>query len=199
MANSVREDFPQFVRNYKKKLSGNFFTLTPDKIDQYLNGDNFHVTRKYDGQLAVLFFDGETVSAYNSGGNEYPALPCVGEAAACLKKAKVKEAILAAELYTDESKGRTRVFHSLAAVSDAAKQNTLRLAPFDIISFNGEEWDVFQKGGSYGDTHKKLSNIFNEAGAICAPVRYSVANSRDAVKKLFDDWVTGEGSEGLVV
>ena len=186
------------VKDYKKKLSSIFVTVTPDKIDQYLNGDTFHVTRKYDGQLAVLFFDGKAVMAYNTGGKQLPGLPCTDEAAALLAKAKVKEAVIAAELYAEESAGRTRVYHSVSALADPKKHASLRLAPFDILSLDGVEWDVYATGGSYGDTHKKLAGLFS-GGKTCESVRYAACNSREAVKKLFDEWVSGESAEGLVV
>jgi hypothetical protein len=60
--------------NNKKTLSRNFVSLGPHKIDGYLGNDTFFVTRKYDGELALVFFDNGTVSAYNSGGTPLPEL-----------------------------------------------------------------------------------------------------------------------------
>ena len=190
-------DLSKAAIEYKKKLSKSFISLNPEKLNEYFYGETFHVTRKYDGQFTVLFFEGDAVLAFNSSGKEFPPLPCITEAAACLKEAKVQKAVLAAELYADESGGRTRVFHSLSALADPGKHGTLRLAFFDILSIDGEEWDAYQKGGDYGNTHKKLSGIFKSG--MCAPVKYCAVKSKDEVRKIFDEWVTEGGSEGLVI
>ena len=186
--------YSMIAREYKKNISKNFISLCPEKIEEYLNGDHYHVTRKYDGELAVLFFDGTRAYAFNSGGKEFPPLACVDAAAACLKRAGKKNAVLGAELYADESKGRTRVSNTLAALADANKRTTLRLAFFDILSLDNNEDSV----RGFGEMHAALSGIFTD-DHYCTPVQYRFAKTRAEVQALYDEWVQNEGSEGLVV
>jgi uncharacterized protein YegL len=184
--------------DYKKKLSKKCMSLSPEKIDEYLNGNNYHVTRKYDGELAVLFFNGETAYCCNSGGNEFPPLPCVEMAAVCLKQAGVTSAFLGAELYADESLGRSHVFDVLSALADTKRHDTLRLAFFDILRLEGKDWDSSQHSGDYGYTQKTLSKIFCN-NTLCEPVKYRTAGNKFEVKAIYDDWVQNGGSEGLVI
>jgi hypothetical protein len=70
----------------------------------------------------------------------------------------------------------------------------LCLAPFDIISYNGSEW----QGKRYDETHKKLCQLFDGAHKI-TPVRYKTAKDKNDLTAIFTEWVTNEGGEGLVV
>ncbi|GHT94434.1 hypothetical protein FACS1894141_1100 [Spirochaetia bacterium] len=191
---AANSTFTEIAREYKKTISKRFVSLSPDKMDEYLNGDTFFVTRKYDGELAVIFLENNVLSALNSNGNTIVDLPCLREAAKCLAAAGIKRCALAAELYVDESRGRSRVFDTIAALNDPTKQENLRLAFFDILSLDA----VDGSGWAYPDTHQKLTKLFG-ADKYCTPVRYQSVNSRGKVKELFNEWVLAEGSEGLVV
>jgi uncharacterized protein YegL len=180
------------AREYKKALSRNFISLNPNKIDEYLGNDIFFVTRKYDGELALVFFDNGNASAYNSGGTPLPDLPCLREAAACIRGAGIQNASFAAELYLDEAKGRTRVFDTIAALASPERHGDLRLAFFDILKMNGAEWNK-----QFEEIYTTLSKIFNTKQ--CAPVRCEKVSSKEKVKQLFGEWVTKEGGEGLVI
>ncbi|GMO51940.1 MAG: hypothetical protein Ta2G_09700 [Termitinemataceae bacterium] len=178
---------------YKKSLSKNFIAISPTQIDERIYGKELFVTRKYDGILVILFWQKGKLTVCNSSGNTVDArIPCFAYAASCFKNTGIKEAVIAAELYVDEIKGRTHVFQTLKALT--SDKNTLCLAPFNIISYNGIDW----VGKRYDETHKTLSHLFEAAHRI-TPVLYAKAKDKSELKTIFSKWVTEEGSEGLVV
>ena len=182
------------VASYKKEVCKAYISLNPDQIEDRLGGSSFFVTRKYDGELAVLFWNGEECFSLNTGGRVRMGLPCLEEAARLFRAAGLAEAVVPAELYTDEEQGRSRVFETLAALADRQLLGTLRAAPFDIISLDGKPY----RGASYADTHKKLGEICGTS-ELCRPVRMETAGDKARVRELFAKWVTEEGGEGLVV
>jgi hypothetical protein len=182
------------VSSYKRDVCKSYSSINPGQIQDRLSGTSFFVTRKYDGELAVLFWNGTECFAINTGGKVRMGIPCLEEAAKCLKAAGLKDAVIASELYADEEKKRSRVFDVLAALADKSLQESLCLAPFDIISIDGKPY----RSLSYGDTHKKLGEIFS-AGRQCKPVRCETAESKAQVTDIFSRWVEEEGGEGLVV
>jgi hypothetical protein len=58
---------------------------------------------------------------------------------------------------------------------------------------NGIEWKTV-----YANTHNKLAELFTQNN-YCAPVLCQEAHTKARVKELFNEWVTKQGSEGLVV
>jgi ATP-dependent DNA ligase len=180
--------------NYKKHVSNSFIPIVIDDIDTRLSGTSFFVSRKYDGELAVITVDGKESAAFNSSGGKLPGLEIIANFAASCAKAGIKQAAVAAELYADESQGRTRVGDVRAALNDKAKAKNLRIAPFDIISIDGQEW----KAASYADTYAKLKKLSADT-KNCAPVRMKSAASKAGIKEIFAEWVEQEGAEGIVV
>jgi ATP-dependent DNA ligase len=193
-ADAVDEETAAIVANYRKDICKKYISLNPEQIDARLGGTKFFVTRKYDGELAVLFWDGNGLFSINSGGRVRKGLPCMEEAAKLLAAAGVREAVVPAELIVEESGGRARVFDTLAALADPAQHARLRLAPFDILRLDGEPF----RANSYEEVHARLGRIFGE-GEFCRPVRCEAADSKAAVKALYAAWVEDEGGEGLVV
>jgi 4-hydroxy-3-methylbut-2-enyl diphosphate reductase IspH len=92
---------------YKKSLTQSFRAITPEEIESRLAGSAFHVTRKYDGIMVLLFWDGTGIQAFTSSGNPIETVPCFTEAAAALKTASLSEAVIAAELYACEKTAKT--------------------------------------------------------------------------------------------
>ncbi|MDR1603628.1 MAG: hypothetical protein LBS10_02395 [Gracilibacteraceae bacterium] len=182
------------VPAYKTEVCKRYISLNPEQIESQLGGTNFWVTRKVDGELAVIFWDGMDAWAVNTGGRLRLGLPCLEEAARCLRAAGVGAAIIPAELHAAEDKARARVFDTAAALADEKRHGDLRLAPFDIISLDGAP----VKTSSYADVHGRLSEWFG-AAALCPPVPLRTAGAKSEVRELFRRWVTEEGAEGLVV
>ena len=47
----------QVVSSYKKDVCKKYISLAPEQIDERLAGTTFYISRKYDGELAVLFWE----------------------------------------------------------------------------------------------------------------------------------------------
>ena len=96
----MEQKYIQAAIDYKKNIAGKFMLVEGALLKQRLDGERFAVTRKIDGHLQVLFYDGGKVTMFNSQGNQKAeSLKCLDAAAQALKKAGVKQAVIAAELY----------------------------------------------------------------------------------------------------
>jgi hypothetical protein len=191
---AVDKETTDLAASYKKDVCKNYISINPAQIDERLGGTSYYVTRKYDGELAVLFWNGTECFALNSGGKVRMGLPCMEEAAELFRAAGLTQAVIPAELYVDEEKERSRVFEVLAALADKSLHGRLRLAPFDIVSLDGKPF----RAAFYGEVHKKLAETCG-TGAMVQPVRCETVDSKNQVKALFAKWVDEEGGEGLVV
>lgn len=190
----ITKDLSQKAIDYKKNIAGKFMLVEGAKLKARVAGTDFCVTRKIDGHLQVFFFkDGDTVLLNSNGIDKAGRLHCLDVAAECLKKAGVKDAIVAGELYMPREGGRPRCADVTSALADSGKRDQLCLAPFDIVSLDGKSFE----GVPYQETYKALSDIF-KADAVC-PVQMMRAASLDEVKAIYDEWVECDGAEGLVI
>lgn len=190
----ITKDLSQKAINYKKNIAGKFMLVEGAKLKARVAGTDFCVTRKIDGHLQVLFYKGGDAVLLNSNGiDKAGKLHCLDVAAECLKKAGVKEAIIAAELYMPKDGGRPRCADVTSALADDTRRDTLCLAPFDIVSLDGQSFESVP----YQETYKALSGIF-KADAVC-PVQMMHASSLDEVQAIYDEWVECDGAEGLVI
>ena len=180
--------------DYRKTVCKSYLSLNPEQIDFRLTGSKFFVTRKYDGEMSIIFFDNNETVIVNRSGRVRRGIPCVEEAGRLLAQAGIKQAVIPAELYVDESAGRCRIFDLLATLSDEKSISRLRLAAFDILEIDSAPF----KAASYADTCNKLNAIFAK-GETCKTVRTQQAASKSEVKDLYVKWVEGEDAEGLVV
>ena len=184
----------QTAINYKKNIAGRFVAVDGAKIKQAIAGQQICVTRKIDGHLQVVFFrDGKCTMLNAQGKQRADGLKCLDVFAESLKSSGVKSASIAAELYYPAESGRPRCSDVISALADNAKRDLLRLAPFDIIELDGTDWNP----GSYAETHKKLCSFFKDDSV--SPIEMRIASSTDEVQEIYDEWVVGEGAEGLVI
>ena len=193
-AAAVDPDSAQKAILYKKEVTKNYINLNSEQIDLRLGGTEFYVTRKYDGEMNVLFYDGDNAAIINRSGKVRTGLPCVEDARNALKAAGITQAIIPGELFVDQSKGRTRVFDVLAALADQAGKDTLRLAFFDLLELSGQPF----KANSYNETFSKINELFGSA-KLCRVVECKPCKSKAEVKDIYAKWVEEEGAEGLVV
>ena len=193
-AEAVDGDSAQKAIQYKREVTKNYININSDQIDLRLGGTVFAVTRKYDGEMQVLFVDGDLAVIINRSGRVRMGLPCVEDAKQALKAAGVTQAVVPAELYLDESAGRTRVFEVLAALADPSRTGSLRLAFFDLLELGGQPYQA----NSYDETYAKLGELFGSA-KLCGPVACKSCKSKAEVKDVYANWVEEEGAEGLVV
>jgi ATP-dependent DNA ligase len=193
-AEAVAAELSAKAINYKKEVTKSYLSICPEQMNDRLSGTNFFVTRKYDGELNLIFFDGVNVFILNRSGRVRLGLPCVEEAGKALIAAGVKQAVIPSELYVNEEKGRTRVFDVLESLANDKLVKNLYLAPFDVFEINND----INRAMSYEETYKKLTEIFGKTD-MCRPVVMQKASSKHEVRVIYNQWVEEEGSEGLVV
>lgn len=190
----MEQKYIQTAIDYKKNIAGHFVLVEGAVLKQRVAGEHFAVTRKIDGHMQVVFYeDGNAFMLNASGKQKAESLKCLDAFATALKKAGVKSAVIAAELYYPAESGRPRCSDVISALADSRKKDLLRLAPFDIVELDGAPW----KTEHFADTHKKLSALFQDD--LVRPVEMRNASSAAEVQEIYDEWVAGEGAEGLVV
>lgn len=190
----IEQKYIQTAIDYKKNVAGKFVLVEGAKLKQRIDGERFAVTRKIDGHMQVVFYvDGQVFMLNANGKQKAEKLKCLDAFAEAVKTAGLKQAVIAAELYLPRPEGRPRCGDVQAALADDAKRDQLALAPFDIVELDGEKWHAEH----YADTHNKLCTIFQSEQV--KPVQMRNASSKDEVQEIFDEWVGGEGAEGLVV
>jgi ATP-dependent DNA ligase len=193
-AEAVAEELSAKAINYKQEVTKSYISISPEQINDRLGGMEFFVTRKYDGELNLIFFDGDNVFVLNRSGRVRLGLPCVEEAGKALSAAGIRQAVIPSELYVNEEKGRTRVFDVLESLADEKLVKNLCIAPFDIYEIDND----VNRAMSYGETYRRLNEIFGKT-EMCRPVTMQKAASKTEVKEIYRKWVDDEGSEGLVV
>ena len=190
----ITKSLSQKAIDYKKNIAGKFMLVEGAKLKSRVAGTDFCVTRKIDGHLQVLFYqDGEAVLLNSNGIDKAGRLHCLDVAKECLKKAGIREAVVAAELYMPREGCRPRCADVSSALADESRSDQLCLAPFDIVSLDGKSFE----GLPYQETYKALSDIFR-VDAVC-PVQMMHASSLDEVQAIYDEWVECDGAEGLVI
>jgi hypothetical protein len=184
------------VQDYRRQSAARMMPLDKDDIRQKIPTAEYHVSRKVDGEFTVLVYRGGQAFSINPGGTIRVGLPWLDEAASLLSKAKVKEALIAGELYVAVDERRPRV-HDVTKVARQPQSDDdlarLRFAAFDVISL-----DDAAPRGPFADTWKQITRIFG-AGQRVHPVEAKWAASADEIGKQFHEWVEEQDAEGLVV
>jgi ATP-dependent DNA ligase len=184
------------AQEYRRTISGKMRPLSGEDAFKIPKSKGYFVTRKYDGEFAMLVWDGESLISVNPGGTVRIGLPCYEEAERLLKKAKIREGIFAAEIYTMTGVTRAhpvqQVVRTLRAPKSVAELDKLGLAVFDIVEIDGRDLT------STKSVFDKLKKIFGK-GKRVRPAEFKVADKPDTIMELFADWVIGEGAEGIVV
>lgn len=183
------------AQDYKRRVSGAMKALAGEDAFKLPKAKGYFVSRKYDGEFALVLFDGTKLISVNPGGTVRVGLPCFVEAEALLKKAKVKSCVLGAEIYVKDGPTKAhpvqQVVGILRSPSSKAELERLGLAIFDVVQLDGEAVTSAVK------IFELLQKWFGK-GKAAHVVDHKKADSVDAVLALFTDWVVGDGSEGIV-
>jgi len=183
-------------QDYKRRMSGMMRAMPAEDIVRLPTAKGYYATRKYDGENALLLFDGERMISVNPGGTARVGLHCFDEAVALLKKAKVKSCILGAEIYVKEEATKAhpvqQVVRILRSPSSKDQLKKLGLAVFDII-----EHDDKDVAGT-SSVFSLLEKWFGKGKAV-HPVEFKKTDKIDTILELFTEWVVGGGSEGIVL
>lgn len=186
-------ELAQKAINYKRRIAGNYMLIEPDNMKFRLHGETYAVTRKIDGLMQLISFENGKAVMAGTGGVIRENMPCLEEFASALDKKGIKSALIAAELYVPNPNDRPRCYDVNSALGETGDVSRCRLAPFDLLELNGGE-----VSGSYQELHQQLTELFSGAEMV-APVELRMAYSKDEVSEIFDEWVTGENAEGLVI
>ena len=184
------------AQEYRRLTSGKMRPLSGEDTYKIPKSKGYYVTRKYDGEFSMLIWDGKKLISVNPGGTVRVGLPCYEEAEKLLKSAKVKECLLAGEIYVMTEVTRAhpvqQVVRILRSPKSVAELDKLGVAIFDIIELDGEQPSTTK------EVFDKLKKIFGK-GKRVHPAEFKVADKPDTIMELFAEWVIGEGAEGVVV
>jgi hypothetical protein len=181
------------VQEYRRLVSSRMRPLARDDLSKRLPAGEYHVSKKIDGEFAVLIVDGDDAMLLNPGGTVRVGLPLIAEAAASLRKAGLKRAMVAGEFYVARPDGKRARVHDVGTVAATPESpdalSTLRFAPFDMME---------PKYATHAETWKVLQEIFGK-GKLARIVEGEWVESTNDVVEKFAAWVEQEGHEGLVI
>lgn len=199
---NYRRLFETISPEYKHHLSGCFVLVDGNKIETSICGSDIIVTRKIDGEMRTVYFDGEQCFMYTTGGKEESGFPCLIQMAEKLKAHGFSACAFAAELnYVSENQKeipiRTRVTEVIHAIATPSLHDRLALYPFDILFLDEIRWAPLH----YKETYSKLEEIFGkyDITQLVTPVQMKKAENPVQVQQIYDKWVKEEKAEGLVV
>jgi hypothetical protein len=183
-------------QDYKRRVSGITRAVSSEDAFRIPKAKGYFVSKKYDGEFALLFFDGKTLISVNPGATVRVGLPCLEEAETLLKKAKLKSCILAGEYYVREGASKGHPVQQVVGIlrkPESKKQlDKLGLAVFDVVQLNDEAV------GSVSKVFDYLQKWFGK-GKTVHPVEHHKVDTTDKILEAFTEWVVGEGAEGVVV
>lgn len=189
-------DWGPRAQAYRRMTSARMQPLDVEGMKTRIPKGEYFISRKLDGEFTMLIWDGERVAAVNPGMTVRVGAPCFAEAAKLLKKAKVKSALLACELYWEKPDGGRERVHDVVRVArkpeSAADVERLRVAIFDLMEIDGEP-----ASKEYAETWALIQKWFK--GGKTAHAIETVEGDQDTIESKFKEWVEEQGSEGLVL
>ncbi|MEM9587495.1 MAG: hypothetical protein AAGA03_09450 [Planctomycetota bacterium] len=184
------------VQDYRRQASARMQPIEGCEIQERIPASTYHVSRKVDGEFAVLVYRDQTAVLLNPGGRVRSGLPCSEAAASKLRQAGVKTAMLAVELYALHPDRRPRV-HDVVKIArqpeSEADLDRLQLAVFDII-----EIDDQTVSDPFAETWKRIESWFGDGPSV-HPVEAVWCSQTSEIAGKFETWVQSEDAEGLVV
>lgn len=183
------------AQDYRRHIAGRMIPLDPADIAKRFPRAEYIASLKVDGEFGLMVYAEGEALLVNPGGTVRTGLPLLKEAATLLKKAGLKNAILAGELHylRDGKRGRvhdvTRVARQPAS---QAELDGLGFAAFDIVEVNGAKVT-----DSYAKELKKIAEYF-KGGKLCAVVENVPLADASEIEALFKKYIAAN-AEGLVV
>lgn len=92
---------------YKKDFLKHFIPIDQRQIETRLAGDRFYVTRKYDGEYAMIVFDRGTTVTINRSGRVRRGIPCIEEAGRLIAAAGIREDVRSGDIGRERRKAGT--------------------------------------------------------------------------------------------
>ena len=157
--------------------------------------DECFISRKIDGEFTCLAYRDGACLSLNPGGTVRIGAPFLDEAAARLKAAGVRSALLGGELYVRRSDGQRPRVHDVTRVArnpaSQAEVDSLCFAVFNVYELDGQD-----PSGLYADALEAAQRLF--AGGDRVQVVETVRGDRQRVFQQYRQWVEQEGAEGVV-
>ena len=148
--------FNELSQDYKQNLSKNFLLLHGNEISQKLVDQEFYVTRKIDGELRTIFFNGKETVMRSSSNKEQKDFPCLEEITKICKANGLKNAAFVGELnFVLENNKRTRVTDVIHALANKELHSKLRLSIFDILFIDSKAINKINTK-PYKEVHNKI-------------------------------------------
>ena len=185
------------VQQYKRLVASQLIPLARHDINRKIPDGPLLISRKLDGEFNVAVYrDGELFTV-NPGGTVRVGLPFFDEMKKLLQAAKIKNAMIAGELYIHlDGYKRCRVHDAVSVLrhpDDQAQMDLVKFAVFDLISIEDD-----RLAQVYSATWLQIEKLFN-GGKQVHPVETIAANSCKQVDSQFQEWVEKESAEGIVV
>jgi hypothetical protein len=185
------------TQDYRRQSAARMYPLDKSDIREKVPTADYHVSRKIDGEFTVLVYQRGHALTINPGGTVRLGMPWLAEACELLSRAGVKEALVAGELYIEQSGTRRPRVHDIVHIArqPASREelDRLRFAVFDLISLDGQP-----PPPSFEATWQTIERIFSH-GRRVHPVETVRAKDSAEIERLFHEWVEEQGAEGLVV
>lgn len=184
------------VQDYRRQAAGRIYPLSQEDIRKKVSNAEYYVSRKIDGEFAVLVYREGDVFTLNPGGTVRVGLPFLQEAADLLKANGITEAMFAGELHVAREDGKRSRVHDVITVSRQPKSDAdlqqLHFAVFDVISLDNNP-----PAEDYPQVWQQIEKLFS-AGERINPVPTEVVKESRAVESLFQQWAIEDGGEGVV-
>ncbi len=185
------------AQNYRRMTSARMIPLDKQGLEHRLPNQDYHVSRKIDGEFTVLIYEAGEVVTVNPGGTVRVGLPFMEEAAKLLKDAGVKKTtLLAGELYVTRVDGKRPRVHDVSHVARGPESHE-QLQQIKFAVFDSIEWDGQEESAGYGEVWERLTQTF-DSGKLIHPVETVTASKTREVLAQFEAWVEEEGAEGIV-
>lgn len=187
----------RICRTRKRQLSQMTMALDIETAKRRVPDGAYYISRKIDGEFAMLIYDGTDTAILNPGGTLRAGAPFLADAAAALKKAGIKKALIGGEFYVQRPDGKRARVHDIVRIGrkpeTEADLETLAFAAFNIYDLDGEDLSM-----RYGEALKRLGDIFGAGGRVHA-VETVTGENYSAVRAHYNEWVVGGGDEGVVL
>lgn len=187
----------QRTQEYRRIQASRLIPMEKKDIRSRLPVGEYQVSRKVDGELAILCFSEGEAILLNPGGTVRLGLPLLAEAIKKLQKAAVKTVCIAGELYYRHHDGRRARVQDVgrAARAPDSQEDLDRLcfAAFDVLEIDGQPFLA-----KHQEAYAKICKWFSGKDRI-HPVEAVTAKTGEEIEQCFAKWVEGEGGEGLVL
>lgn len=184
------------AQDYRRLTAHRMKPLEADEIFKALPAGDYHVSLKVDGEFDILVYEEGEALTVNPGGTVRTGLKLHKEAIELFRKAGVKQAILAGELYFQKEKGKRPRVHDVSRVAreagSQAELDQLAFAAFDIIQL-----EHVPQVDPFAETWNRLNELLKD-GKNVHLVETVMLKDAGEIDVQFRKWVEA-GAEGAVV